>query len=272
MLSSTVYPRSFVAELAACLTRSGGIRPVRTLQKSIALSLTGVGLLAGMALATPVSADGPRVTLSTTKGDIVLELDDQRAPLTVQNFLGYVDAGFYDDTVFHRVIEGFMIQGGGFNTRYQRKSTRAPVSNEAYNGLRNLRYTIAMARTTQPHSATSQFFINSEDNANLDHTSNSTRGWGYAVFGRVVEGQDVVDAVSSVRTGPGGSFSRDVPVEPVIILSASRVQEQQENAVSTADGSVMPKPSAVRASCSPVLSLEASDPAVTESVKTVGQN
>lgn len=185
-------------------------------------------------LLAPVSvsaaASSPRVILSTTQGDIVLELDEGRAPQTVENFLDYVDSGFYDDTLFHRVIEGFMVQGGGFNQNYQKKSTRAPVSNEAYNGLRNRRYTIAMARTTAPHSATSQFFINSEDNANLDHTGTTQRGWGYTVFGRVVEGQKIVDAISRVRTGPGGPFSRDVPREPIVILSATRVQQPERAA------------------------------------------
>ncbi len=188
-------------------------------------------------LLTPLSAaasSSPRVTLSTTQGDIVLELDEVRAPQTVKNFLNYVDEGFYDNTLFHRVIEGFMIQGGGFNQNYQKKSTRAPVSNEAYNGLRNRHYTIAMARTTAPHSATSQFFINSEDNTNLDHTGTTQRGWGYTVFGRVVEGQDVVDAISRVHTGPGGPFSRDVPEEPVVILSASRVQHPEKAAAMNA--------------------------------------
>ncbi|NND91475.1 MAG: peptidyl-prolyl cis-trans isomerase [Granulosicoccus sp.] len=174
------------------------------------------------------------VKLSTTKGDIIIELNERDAPQTVENFLSYVDAGFYDDTLFHRVIEGFMIQGGGFNRNYQKKSTRAPVSNEAYNGLRNRRYTIAMARTTAPHSATSQFFINSEDNRNLDHTDTTQRGWGYTVFGRVVDGQEVVDAISRVRTGPGGPFSRDVPSEPVIILSAARYSQDAETAASAA--------------------------------------
>ncbi len=188
-------------------------------------------------LLAPVSAaaSSPRVTLSTTQGDIVLELDDSRAPQTVENFLEYVDSDFYDNTLFHRVIEGFMIQGGGFNNNYQKKPTRAPVNNEAYNGLRNRHYTIAMARTTEPHSATSQFFINSEDNTNLDHTGTTQRGWGYAVFGRVVEGQDIVDAISRVRTGPGGPFSRDVPMDPVVILSAKRVQAPDKAAAIDAD-------------------------------------
>jgi cyclophilin family peptidyl-prolyl cis-trans isomerase len=198
---------------APAIGRQGRVR------LSIAAAL--VSLLAHLAAPLAAHAAKPRVTLHTTLGDIVLELDDERAPQTVKNFLTYVEAGFYDDTLFHRVIDGFMIQGGGFDKNYQRKSTRAPVSNEAYNGLRNQRYTIAMARTTAPHSATSQFFINSEDNDNLDHTNTTQRGWGYAVFGRVVEGKDVVDAISQVRTGPGGPFSRDVPLEPVVITGAS---------------------------------------------------
>ncbi|MFK7890801.1 MAG: peptidylprolyl isomerase [Granulosicoccus sp.] len=167
----------------------------------------------------------PRVLMSTTKGDFVLELDKERAPRTVENFLKYVDDGFYAETVFHRVIEGFMIQGGGFSTQFQRKTTRPPVSNEAYNGLRNLRYTIAMARTNDPHSATSQFFINSADNRNLDHKDTTRRGWGYAVFGKVVEGKQVIEEISQVRTSSGGSFARDVPVKPVVIISVIRLED-----------------------------------------------
>jgi len=170
-------------------------------------------------------ADGPLVMISTTKGDLVIELNDERAPQSVSNFLQYVDDGFYDDTVFHRVIEGFMIQGGGFTQNYQRKKTRSPVSNEAYNGLRNQKYTIAMARTTAPHSATSQFFINSVNNRNLDHTNTTQRGWGYTVFGKVVKGEEVVDSISRVRTGAGGPFGRDVPAEAVVITSAKRIAD-----------------------------------------------
>lgn len=181
-------------------------------------ALAALLLLCSTAYAEPL-----RVGLSTSKGDIVLELDPDRAPQTVRNFLQYVDDGFYNDTLFHRVIEGFMVQGGGFGTDYQRKTTRPPISNEAYNGLRNSKYTIAMARTNAPHSATAQFFINSEDNRNLDHTDTSQRGWGYTVFGKVVEGESVVDTISRTRTGSGGPFSRDVPVEPIVILSVFRV-------------------------------------------------
>lgn len=190
-----------------------------TFGKKLALvSTLAVSLLAsGLALASET-----RVIMSTSAGDIVIQLDDERAPQSVQNFLQYVDDGFYADTLFHRVIEGFMIQGGGFTTSYQKKPVRQPVSNEAYNGLRNDRYTIAMARTTAPHSATSQFFINSENNRNLNHTDTTQRGWGYTVFGKVVEGTEIVDSISQVRTGPGGPFSRDAPIEQVVILSVSR--------------------------------------------------
>lgn len=187
-----------------------------------AIFLTMVGLL--FTDRTDAQDSGPpSVVLGTSMGDITLELDQERAPQTVANFLEYVDDGFYEETLFHRVIEGFMIQGGGFSRQYQRKTTRPPVNNEAYNGLRNLQYTIAMARTTAPHSATSQFFINSADNPNLDHTNTTQRGWGYTVFGRVVLGQEVVDEIGRVRTSSGGPFSRDVPVEPVVVHSISRV-------------------------------------------------
>ena len=188
-------------------------------------------MLAGSLISSFAHAESTRVSMSTSLGEIVIELDDERAPQSVNNFLQYVDDGFYADTLFHRVIEGFMIQGGGFTADYQRKPTRQPVSNEAYNGLRNDRYTIAMARTTAPHSATSQFFINNENNRNLNHTDTSQRGWGYTVFGKVVEGKDVVDEISLVRTGAGGPFSRDAPVEPVVILSIVR---QEAQAIATA--------------------------------------
>lgn len=174
-------------------------------------------------LVGPVWASEPQVRLETSMGDIVLELDATRAPETVENFLAYVDNGFYDGTIFHRVIEGFMIQGGGFDQTFRRKHTRAPIRNEANNGLGNRRYTIAMARTNAPHSATAQFFINSVDNPNLDHRAATPRGWGYAVFGRVIDGQSVVDAISQVATGPGGPFSRDTPRPQVVIDAAVRL-------------------------------------------------
>jgi peptidyl-prolyl cis-trans isomerase B (cyclophilin B) len=165
----------------------------------------------------------PRVALETTMGKIVLELDAKHAPKTVANFLEYVRAGHYDGTIFHRVIQKFMIQGGGFDADMNQKPTRAAILNEAMNGLHNSRGTIAMARTSDPHSATAQFFINTVDNRSLDYTSSTPQGWGYAVFGKVVEGMDVVDKIEGVATGSKGPF-RDVPVEPVVIQKATIVQ------------------------------------------------
>ena len=163
------------------------------------------------------------VTLTTTLGDITLALDPVKAPNTVSNFLGYVNAAFYDDTIFHRVIDGFVIQGGGFTQSFTQKATNAPIMNEADNGLSNNRGTIAMARTSDPHSATSQFFINSVDNNFLDYTSMTTSGWGYAVFGAVISGMDVVDNISSVTTGAGGPFTQDVPTTNIVIQTAAVV-------------------------------------------------
>ena len=159
------------------------------------------------------------VKLHTNFGTIVLELDAAKAPETVKNFLTYVEAGHYDNTIFHRVIDGFMIQGGGFEPGMSQKPTNAPIQNEAANGLKNDRYTIAMARTGDPHSATAQFFINVKDNAFLNHTAPSGQGWGYCVFGKVAEGMDVVDKIKGVRTGSKG-FHQDVPVEDVVIQKA----------------------------------------------------
>ncbi len=167
--------------------------------------------------ATSHAADAPRVKIETSMGNIVVELNAEKAPRSVENFLAYVKSGYYDNTIFHRVIDGFMIQGGGFTPEYQRKATDAPILNEADNGLKNTRGTIAMARTMDPHSATAQFFINVKDNPFLDHTSKTPRGWGYAVFGRVIKGMNVVDKIRKVRTGPGGPFPQDVPQTPVII-------------------------------------------------------
>lgn len=163
-----------------------------------------------------------QVKLETTKGDIVIELDEAKAPETVKNFLAYVNKQHYDGTVFHRVIKGFMIQGGGFDPTLKQKPTDAPVKNEANNGLKNDKYTVAMARTSDPHSATAQFFINAADNGFLNFKSESSSGWGYAVFGKVVSGQDVVDAIEGVRTARK-SFYDDVPVEDVVITKATVV-------------------------------------------------
>ena len=162
------------------------------------------------------------VKLQTNFGVIALELDTGRAPETVKNFLDYVQAGFYSDTVFHRVIDGFMIQGGGFEPGMRQKPARSPIKNEAENGLKNERYTIAMARTSEPHSASSQFFINVKDNDFLNHTAPDAQGWGYCVFGKVVEGRDVVDKIQQVKTGKRGGHA-DVPVEDVIIERAKVV-------------------------------------------------
>ncbi|MEU4270697.1 peptidylprolyl isomerase [Streptomyces sp. NPDC026092] len=160
-----------------------------------------------------------QVVLTTNFGVIKLKLDAEKAPKTVENFLTYVNEGHYDNTVFHRVIQTFMVQGGGFLEDMTQKPTHAPIENEARNGLRNARYTVAMARTSDPHSASAQFFINTANNDFLDHTSPSPQGWGYAVFGKVVEGLDVVDKIAAVPTGRRSGF-QDVPVEPVVILSA----------------------------------------------------
>lgn len=162
----------------------------------------------------------PKVMLSTNHGDIVIALNTEKAPETVKNFIQYVEAGFYDGTIFHRVIENFMIQGGGFDESFKQKKTEAPIQNEADNGLSNKRGTVAMARTGDPHSATAQFFINNKDNDFLDYRGKSMQDWGYAVFGEVVEGMDVVDAIRKVSTTMRGGH-QDVPVENVVIEKAT---------------------------------------------------
>ncbi|KQP22046.1 peptidylprolyl isomerase [Pseudorhodoferax sp. Leaf267] len=162
----------------------------------------------------------PKVELHIANyGVITLELDAEKAPKSTANFLAYVNKGHYDNTVFHRVIPGFMVQGGGFEPGMKQKGTDAPIDNEANNGLKNNNYTVAMARTNDPHSATAQFFINVADNAFLNHTAISAQGWGYAVFGKVVSGADVVDKIKAVKTGRKG-FHDDVPVEDVVIEKA----------------------------------------------------
>jgi peptidyl-prolyl cis-trans isomerase B (cyclophilin B) len=159
------------------------------------------------------------VRLHTNFGIIELELETERAPETVRNFLEYVESGFYAKTLFHRVIDGFMIQGGGFEPGMRQKNARTTIRNEADNGLRNEPYTIAMARTSEPHSASSQFFINVKNNEFLNHTASNTQGWGYCVFGKVVKGRDVVDKIKKVRTGKRGSHG-DVPMDDVLIERA----------------------------------------------------
>ena len=184
-------------------------------------------LLAALSLlALSFTAQGKpvNVTLDTSLGTIKLELDADKAPLTVANFVAYAKAGHYDGLVFHRVIKGFMIQGGGYDGQNQQRATKAPVKNEAKNGLKNARGTIAMARTSDPHSATSQFFINHKDNDFLDYPGQD--GWGYTVFGKVTEGMDVVDKIAETPTGSLPPFGRDVPLKAVVIKSI-KVQESK---------------------------------------------
>ena len=186
--------------------------------KSLLGRVLGVLLVAASSFAQPLhAADNPTAVLHTSMGEIHLELFADQAPQSVDNFLSYARAGFYDGTIFHRVISHFMIQGGGFTPDMEKKPTGEPIVNEANNGLSNKRGTIAMARTNHPHSATAQFFINVQDNMNLDHTGEAnSRSWGYTVFGRVTQGMEVVDNIRFVETGNVGRYS-DVPVEPVVI-------------------------------------------------------
>lgn len=185
--------------------------------------LLGKLLLIGMIMTSATgcnAADATRVRMETSKGPIVLELNAEKAPKTVANFVDYVNAGFYDGTIFHRVIDGFMVQGGGFTADMQQKPTNATIENEADNGLTNDNYTVAMARTGDPHSATAQFFINVKDNGFLNHSGKNPQGWGYAVFGKVVEGTDTVDAIRQVPTGRSG-YMDDVPTETITITKAT---------------------------------------------------
>lgn len=180
-------------------------------------------LLSVLCLA-PAWAANPQVELKTSHGTIVLELDAEKAPKTVENFLGYVKGGFYDGTIFHRVIDNFMIQGGGMTPDMKEKPTRAPIPNEAKNGLKNVVGSIAMARTQDPHSASAQFFINTKDNTFLDYPGRD--GWGYAVFGRVVQGLDVVQKIGKVATGNAG-FHQNVPTTPVVIEAAKLITAKE---------------------------------------------
>lgn len=206
------------------------------IRKSYIIKLLQIFFLSLAFVITPVIAAGdtsnpnqgksmsnPQVKLLTNQGEILIELDAEKAPKTVENFLNYVNEGFYNGTIFHRVINNFMVQGGGFEPGMQQKQTNAPIENEANNGLKNDRYTLAMARTPDPHSASSQFFINVADNDFLNFSAPTSQGWGYAVFGRVIEGTDVVDAIKGVKTGSKG-FHQDVPTEDVIIESAVVVE------------------------------------------------
>ena len=193
-------------------------RTVRRITSTIAaLALGGISATSPSAQAD--ATESPQVTFETSHGPFVLELDRGAAPETVENFLTYVRDGFYDGTIFHRVIAGFMIQGGGFTPEFKQLQTRAPIQNEADRGGKNDRGTIAMARTSDPHSATAQFFINVVDNDFLNHRSRTTQGWGYTAFGRVVEGMDTVDRIAAVKTGSRGMF-QDVPQDTVVIEKA----------------------------------------------------
>ncbi len=193
-------------------------RHLNRLIAGTALALAATLPAAAQNAAAPAAAQ--RVKLETSLGPIVLELDAQKAPKTVANFVQYVKDKHYDGTVFHRVIDGFMIQGGGFTAEMQQKPTRATIQNEADNGLKNLPLTVAMARTNDPHSASAQFFINIADNRFLNHTQPTLNGWGYAVFGKVIAGADVVDKIRQVRTGNRGMFE-NVPTTPVTIIKAT---------------------------------------------------
>jgi cyclophilin family peptidyl-prolyl cis-trans isomerase len=182
-------------------------------------------LLGGMFMSTPADAKNINATytvvrMETSKGDIIIQLFDQEAPKTVANFIGYIEDGFYEGTIFHRIIQNFMIQGGGFETGLKQKSTREPIPNEASATLSNMRGTIAMARTSDINSATAQFFINTVNNPALDHKNKTQQGYGYAVFGKVIEGLDVVDAIAAVKTGSVGYF-QDVPKDDVVIKKVS---------------------------------------------------
>jgi len=193
---------------------------------SVLCALTlGTALAVAHAADTPETAAqpaaGPKVELKTSMGNIVLELNSEKAPKTVANFLQYVKEGHYKGTVFHRVIDGFMIQGGGMDKQLQERPTHAPIENEAKNGLKNATYTLAMARTGAPHSATAQFFINVNDNEALDYPSRD--GWGYCVFGKVISGMEVVDKIKSVKTGDKGMY-QNVPLTPIVIESATLVK------------------------------------------------
>ncbi|HEX7703644.1 MAG TPA: peptidylprolyl isomerase [Kofleriaceae bacterium] len=164
----------------------------------------------------------PIVDVVTNQGSFSIQLDPAKAPKSVENFLAYVDANHYAGTVFHRVISTFMVQGGGYDAQYERKATQPPVQNEADNGLKNLRATVAMARTPDPHSGTAQFFVNVTDNAFLDHTGKDPQGWGYAVFGKVIDGMETVEKIKALKTGSVGPFAKDAPLTPVLIESVRR--------------------------------------------------
>ena len=193
---------------------------MRKLLNAAARSLVIFSFVCSVGVAASDQGDNIMVEMTTSKGVITLELDAERAPVTVANFLEYVNSGHYDGTIFHRVIPGFVIQGGGMESGMREKTTQTPIENEADNGLKNLTGTICMARTNDPHSATSQFFINLKDNSFLDHTEKTPSGWGYAVFGRVTSGMEIVEAIAAVQTGNSGHH-QDVPLEDVVLEKAA---------------------------------------------------
>ena len=193
---------------------------MRKFLNAAARSLVIFSFFCSLGVAASDQGDNIMVEMTTSKGVITLELDAERAPVTVANFLEYVNSGHYDGTIFHRVIPGFVIQGGGMESGMREKTTQEPIENEADNGLKNLTGTICMARTNDPHSATSQFFINLKDNSFLDHTEKTPSGWGYAVFGRVTSGMEVVEAIAAVQTGNAGHH-QDVPLEDVVLEKAA---------------------------------------------------
>lgn len=189
----------------------------------ILLAVFLAGALLAVFSVNEAAGVNPKILMKTSKGDITIELDASKAPLTVKNFLSYVDEKFYDGTIFHRVVKGFMIQGGGLTADFAEKPTKPAIKNEAANGLKNLRGTIAMARTEEIHSATAQFFINHVDNSYLDHVPNNPDRYGYAVFGRVIAGLDIVDAIANVRTGTVQGYA-DAPRETITIISIRRIE------------------------------------------------
>ncbi|BBA33427.1 peptidyl-prolyl cis-trans isomerase B [Methylocaldum marinum] len=201
------------------------MRYIMQLDKIVFACLFGLALSSNAAEKPKMNEPAPQVRLETNLGDVVLKLDSAKAPTTVENFLTYVKEGHYDGTIFHRVIPNFMAQGGGYSEDFKQKPTHPPIKNEADNGLKNSRGTIAMARTPDPNSATAQFFINFVDNAFLDYKSPTPQGWGYAVFGEVSEGMEVVDKMAKIPTGSGGPMASDVPQTPIIIQKATVVSQ-----------------------------------------------
>jgi peptidyl-prolyl cis-trans isomerase B (cyclophilin B) len=196
--------------------------------KQLAFIIALILLVLGIFWLVPLSEKAKEikvVTFETTMGPIVIELFEEDAPITTKNFLDYANSGFYDGTLFHRVVPGFVIQGGGLEPRMQEKAGNPPIENEANNGQKNLKWSLSMARTSDPNSATSQFFINLENNTNLDHTSETPQGWGYAVFGTVIDGFETVEAIASVSTGSAGNHQEDVPLEDITVQKTRVTKE-----------------------------------------------